>query len=162
MKQSGRSTDIWMRISVCTLMVAGLTVAARPQAAHDFSGRWKQDNDRRQPKRSGDVNLRIEKNGLELTVETSISRGSLSSRHAVQRHTTDGKVSVSTGADRDEFHTSVVWKDSSLVFSIEELEKSRILRSQETWSLIDHGAALQRTRERLDGEKQFLIRIPQR
>jgi hypothetical protein len=75
----------------------------------------------------------------------------------VQKYTTDGKVSVSTGADGDEFHTSMVWKDSSLVFSIEEHEEGRILRSRETWSLIDNGATLQRTRESLDGEKQILI-----
>ena len=52
----------------------------------------------------------------------------------MQRYTTDGKVSMSTGADGDEFHTSVVWKESSLVFSIEEHEDGRILLSRETWT----------------------------
>jgi hypothetical protein len=118
---------------------------------------WKQDNDRCQPKRSGDVTLRIEQHSPELTIETSISHGSVSSGHAVQKYTTDGKVSVSTGADGDEFHTSIVWKDSSLVFTTEEHEAGRILHSQETWSLIENGATLQRTRERQNGEKQILI-----
>jgi hypothetical protein len=75
----------------------------------------------------------------------------------VQKYTTDGRVSVSTGADGDEFHTSVVWKGSSLVFTIEEHEAGRILHSQETWSLIENGATLQRTREHLNGEKQILF-----
>lgn len=131
------------------------------QPAANFSGTWKQDNDRSQPKRHGDVTLHIEHHDPELKVETSIFRGSQNPgpgpRHAVQKYTTDGKVSVSTGADGDEFHTSVVWKDSSLVFTIEEHEDGRILHSQETWSLIENGTTLQRTRERPNGEKQILF-----
>lgn len=104
------------------LIMSFVVMAANPgmwaQRAVNFSGTWKQDNDRCQPKRSGDVTLHIEHHDPELTVETSISHGSLSSAHAVQKYTTDGRVSVSTGADGDEFHTSVVWNDSSLVFMI--------------------------------------------
>jgi hypothetical protein len=137
-------------------MFALLAVTARAQTAPDFSGVWKQDNDRCQPKRSGDVTLRIEQSGAELAVETSISRGSQNPRHAVQKYTTDGKVSISTGADGDEFHTSLTWKDASLVFSIEEHEEGRILQSRETWSLIDSGATIERIREHPDGGKQIL------
>jgi hypothetical protein len=148
-------------ISLCVLwgifLLSALTTLAWAQTVPDFSGQWKQDNDRSQPKRGGEVTLRIEQNGLALTVETSISHGSEGSRHAVQKYTTDGKVSVSTGADGDEFHTSAVWKDSSLVFSIEEHEDGRILRSREIWSVLDNGATLHRIRERADGEKQILI-----
>jgi hypothetical protein len=156
MKKFGKSANGWVQVLVCALMLAVILVSARAQTVPDFSGQWKQDNDRCQPKRSGDVTLRIEQNGPELTVETSISHGS-NSRHAVQKYTLDGQASVSTGADGDEFHTTVVWKDSSLVFSIEEHEEGRILRSRETWSLLDDGATLQRTREPADGEKQILI-----
>jgi hypothetical protein len=56
-----------------------------------------------------------------------------------------------------QFHTSVVWKDSSLLFSFEEHEKGRILLSTETWSLIENDSALQRSRERPDQGKQVLI-----
>ncbi len=146
-----------VQISLSMLLISAMTFAAWPQAVPDFSGLWKQDNDRCQPKRNGDVKLHIEDHDPELTVETTISHGSLSSGHAMQKYTTDGKVSVSTGADGDEFHTSVVWKDTSLVFTIEEHEAGRILHSQETWSLIENGATLQRTRERPDGEKQMLF-----
>ena len=146
-----------VRIRLSMLLLSAVTVAAWPQTVSDFSGLWKQDNDRCQPKRSGDVTLHIEHHDSELTVETSISHGSLSSRHALQKYTPDGGVSVSTGADGDEFHTSVVWKDSSLVFTIEEHEDGRILLSQETWSLIENGATLQRTRERPNGEKQIFF-----
>lgn len=153
---------ISLRTFLCVLLLSTAAAAAWSQGTPDFSGLWKQDNDRCQPKRNGDVTLRIEHQGPELTVETSISRNSLSSRHAVQKYTTDGKVSVSTGADGDEFNTSVVWKDSSLVFSIEEHEDGRILQSRETWSVIDDGATIERIRERPNGEKQalFFRRIP--
>jgi hypothetical protein len=152
----------WTRVRLSILLLLAVTGVAWPQTVPDFSGLWKQDNDRCQPKRGGDVTLRIEQNSRELTVETSISHSSPNFRHAVQKYTTDGRVSVSTGADGDEFHTSVVLKDSSLVFSIEEHEEGRILRSRETWSLIDNGATLQRTRERPDGEKQILFFSRQR
>ena len=146
-----------VRIGLSMLLLSTVTVVAWPQTAADFSGLWKQDNDRCQPKRSGDVTLHIDHHDLEFTVETSISHGSQISRHGVQKYTTDGKVSISTGADGDEFRTSVIWKDSSLVFAIEEHEDGRILHSQETWSLIENGATLQRTRERTNGEKQILF-----
>src|SRR6202161_3415027 len=94
------------------LLLSTAAAVGWSQGAPDFSGQWKQDNDRCQPKRNGDVTLRIEHHDPELTVETSISRNSGNSRHAVQKYTTDGIVSVSTGADGDEFHTSVVRKDA--------------------------------------------------
>ena len=157
MRQREEVKKALVRGLICLLMLAATTAAARAQAAPDFSGLWKQDNDRCQPVRRGDVTLRIEQDSSELTVETSISRGSINSRHAVQKYTADGRVSISTGADGDEFHTSAVWKDSNLIFSIEEHEDGRILRSRETWSLVDNGATLQKIREPADGEKQILI-----
>jgi hypothetical protein len=102
------------------------------------------------PKRNGDVTLRIEHHDPELIVETTALRNSGSPRHAVQRYTTDGKTSVSTGADGDEFHTSILWSGPSLVFSVEEHEDGRIILSKETWTLIENGAALQRVRERVN------------
>jgi hypothetical protein len=151
-----------LRIFLGILLLSTAANVAWSQGTRDFSGLWKQDNDRCQPKRNGDVTLRIEHHDPELTVETSISRNSASSRHAVQKYTTDGKVSVSTGADGDEFNTAVVWKDSNLVFSIEEHEDGRILQSKETWSVIEEGATLERIRERPNGEKQtlFFRRLP--
>jgi hypothetical protein len=158
MRKSNQWTHRRIRICLSILfLLSAITVTARAQSAPDFSGLWKQDNDRCQPKRNGDVTLRIEHHDPELTVETLISRNSGNSRHAVQKYTTDGIVSVSTGADGDEFHTSVVRKDASLVFSIEEHEDGRILLSKETWSVIEDGATLERIREGDDGKKQILF-----
>jgi hypothetical protein len=157
MRKSRISMFRSVRIFLGMLLLSTAAAVAWSQGTSDFSGLWKQDNDRCQPKRNGDVMLRIEHHDPELMVETSISHSSASSRHAVEKYTTNGKVSVSTGADGDEFHTSVVWKDSSLVFSIEEHEDGRILQSKETWSVIEDGATLKRIRERPKGEKQTLF-----
>jgi hypothetical protein len=134
-----------------------LTTVARPQTATDLSGVWQQENDRCQPRRTGDVTLHIEHHGTELVVETSMVDASSRSRHAVQRYTVDGDVSVSKGVDGDEFYTKVVHQGSSLIFSIEEHEDGRILHSKETWSLIEKNATLERIRERPGKEKQILF-----
>jgi hypothetical protein len=155
---SGRRRHKIRAIALTMSFVAAIAIpGVCAQPAVNFSGRWTQDNDRCQPKRNGNVTLHIEHHDPELTVETLISRGSLSSGHAMQKYTTDGRVSASTGADGDEFHTSAVWKDSSLIFTIEEHEVGRILHSQETWALIENGAMLQRIRERPNGEKQIFF-----
>jgi hypothetical protein len=156
---TGSRTFNYGRARACLSTILFLAVAgvAWAQAPPVFSGVWKQDNESCQPKRRGDVTLRIQQHEPELTVETTSLRGSDPSRHAVQNYTTDGKVSVSTGIDGDAFHTSVIWKDTSLVFSIEEHEDGRILHSHETWSLVENGAALERIRERDEGEKQVII-----
>ena len=158
MRKSKQWTHRRIRICLSILfLLLTMAVSAGAQSAPGISGLWKQDTDRCQPKRKADVTLRIEHYDPELTVETSISRSLGNARHAVQKYTTDGIVSVSTGADGDEFHTSVVWKDASLIFSIEEHEDGRILRSNETWSVIEDGATLERTRVGDDGKKEILF-----
>ena len=114
----------------------------------DFSGTWKQSNERSVPSRTGNVIVQIDHHDPDMTVETTIIHGSAAPRHAVQRYTTDGKTSTSTGADGDEFHTAAVWSGPTLVFSVEEHEHGRIILSRETWTLIENGAVLERRRQR--------------
>jgi hypothetical protein len=128
---------IFMLALLCAPMLCG-------QARTDFSGVWKQDNARCEPKRNGDVTLTIRHRDPELVVETA-SRG-LIPRHASQRYTTDGVESKSTGADGDEFHSKVVFKDGALLFDIVEIEDGKRLISTEIWSLADGGASLKRVR----------------
>ena len=156
------SVNVLMRRIRRMALPALLAILAVPfsgsAAVHpDFSGAWKQSNERSVPQRSGDVTLQIEQHDPLLTVETTIVRGSGASRHALQRYTVDGKVSVSTGADGDEFHTSIAWSGQSLAFAIEEHEDGKLLLSQETWTLLEQGAVLQRVRVRSNGEQQTLI-----
>jgi hypothetical protein len=128
------------------LLTAPAAICSPPKP--NFSGTWKQSNERCTPRRTGDVTLHIDHRDPDLTVETTALRGSGLTRHAIQRYSTDGKTSVSTGADGDEFLTSFVWNGQSLVFSIEEHEDGRIILSKETWTLIENGAALERCRDR--------------
>jgi hypothetical protein len=142
-------------------LIMSLAVVMWAQTAANFAanffGTWKQSNERCIPKRTGDVTLRIDHRYPRLTVETTILRGSAPARHAVQSYSTDGKVSVSTGADGDEFHTSVSWRGPSLVFAVEEHEDGRILPSTETWTLIENGTVLQRVRQRSDSSSETQI-----
>jgi hypothetical protein len=144
------------------ILVAALSFAAGAPEP-DFSGVWKQSNEQCSPKRTGDVTLRIEHRDPELVVETTsifdtTSRG-LIARHALQRYTTDGAESKSTGADGDEFHSIVVWKDGALVFDITEIEDGKRLKSTETWSLIDGGESLKRMRSTAKAGDQTLIYV---
>jgi hypothetical protein len=138
------------------IVIAVLSLAAGAPAP-DFSGVWKQSNEQCSPKRTGDVTLRIERRDPEFVVETT-SRG-LISRHALQRYTTDGVESKSTGADGEGFHSIAVWKDGSLVFDITEIEDGKRLKSTETWSLIDGGKSLRRIRHTEKAGEQTLIYI---
>jgi hypothetical protein len=96
-----------MKLRFSLILLISMPIAIWPQTAPDFTGLWKQTNDRCLPKRSGDVTLRIQQHNPELTIETSISPDSSNPRHAMQKYTTDGKIGVSTGADGDEFHTAI-------------------------------------------------------
>jgi hypothetical protein len=64
------------------LLLSTATAAAWSQGAPDFSGLWKQDNDRCQPMRNGEVTLQIEHHDPTMTVETAMVRTSGSVRHA--------------------------------------------------------------------------------
>jgi hypothetical protein len=128
---------------------------AADSAAPDFSGSWKQSNERCSPKRSGDVTLKIEHRDPQLVIETT-SKG-LTTRHAVQRYTTNGIESTSTGADGDEFHSVVVRKGDTLVFDIIEIEDGKRLKSTEIWSLIEGGQTLKRVRRSEKTGEQTLI-----
>jgi hypothetical protein len=149
-----------MKLLLIAIAAVGFAAGA---PAPDFSGTWKQSNERCSPKRNGDVTLRIEHRDPELVVETTATvettSGGLISRHALQRYTTDGAESKSTGADGDEFHSIVVRKDDTLVFDITEVEDGKRLKSTEIWSLIDGGESLKRVRTTAKGGEQTLIYV---
>jgi hypothetical protein len=141
-----------MKLLLVAIVVLGL-FAEGP--IPNFSGSWKQSNDECLPKRTGDVTLRIRHQDPELVIETT-SKGIIP-RHALQRYTTDGEESKSTGADGDEFHSRVVWKDGTLVFDIVEIEGGKRLKSIEVWSLTEGGRELKRLRRNEKAGEQTLI-----
>jgi hypothetical protein len=138
------------------IVIAALSFAPEGLAP-DFSGIWQQSNEQCSPRRTGDVTLRIGQRDPELVIETT-SKG-LVTRHALQRYTTDGVESKSIGADGDEFHSIVVWKDGALVFDVTEIEGNRRLKSTEIWSLIGGGESLKRVRRTEKAGDQTLIYV---
>jgi hypothetical protein len=141
-------------MNCCLIVIVALGFAADAKAS-DFSGSWKQSNEECSPKRTGDVTLAIKRQDAELVVETT-SKGRIE-RHALQRYTTDGVESKSIGADGDEFYSTVVWKNGTLVFDIVEVEDGKRLKSMEIWSLMDGGMRLKRLRRSEKGGEQTLI-----
>ncbi len=127
----------------------------------NFSGTWKKDNAHSTPARPGEVTMRIEHHDPELIVNLTITRPSAPEQHVQQRYTTDGKESVSTGADGDSYHTKVVWRDGALVFTIVEHEDDNLINSLEVWSVSPDGGTLTRVRRGESGE-QTIVYVRQR
>jgi hypothetical protein len=136
--------------TIVLLVTCSATLFA--QSKPDLSGVWRQDDARSVPPRTGEVTLRIVHRDPELSVETTIVRAGHAKQHAVQRYTTDGKQTTSTGADGDSFVTRIVWSEGALVFSIVEHEDGHTIESSETWSLSDTGDTLKRIRRSAKSE----------
>ena len=145
-------------MNLLLIVIAAIGFAAQAPVP-DFSGVWKQSNELSSPQRRGDVTLTITHRDPEFVVEATAAGPK--PRHTVQRYTTDGTESKSIGADGDEFHSIVVWKDGTLVFDIVEIEGGTRLKSTEIWSLIDGGATLKRVRETEKAGEQTLIYVRQ-
>jgi hypothetical protein len=143
-----------MKLFLIAIAVSGFA-AGGSAPPPDFSGSWKQDNAQCSPKRTGDVTLTIQHRDPELIIETTLK--GLTARHALQRYTTDGVESKSTGADGDEFNSIAVWEEGTLVFHIVEIEDGKRLQSTEIWSLIDGGRSLRRVRRPGKAGEQTLI-----
>lgn len=148
-----------------TVLSGLLLLTAVPAVAQagnaNFSGTWKKDNAHSTPVRPGEVTMKIEQHNPSLQVEMTVSRPQQPERHAVQDYTTDGKESVSVGADGDRFVTRVMWQDGALLFNVEEHEDGRVLHSTETWKLSADGTTLTRLRH-TEKEDQRTVYLRQR
>ncbi|HLI76879.1 MAG TPA: hypothetical protein VKV02_08030 [Acidobacteriaceae bacterium] len=130
-------------------------------AKPDFSGTWKKDNAQSTSIRPGTVTMKIEQHDPQLKVEMIVARPMDPERRSVQDYTTDGKESVSTGADGDKFYTKVVWQNGALVFNVEEHEDGRVLHSTETWTLSPDGQTITRLRH-TERDEQRILYVRQR
>ena len=153
-----KSRRKWMHRSLRTCFIlfqlTAVTAVARPQATPDFSGLWEQDNDRCQPKRTGDVTLHIEHHGAELVVETH--------RLHMPRRAPGAHCRNTRSMEKSRYQQERTETNSTPGLSVEaqawsSLSDGHILHSQETWSLIEKSATLERIRERPNGEKQILF-----
>jgi hypothetical protein len=151
------------RTAFVVLLTMFLAVSsALAEAAPNFTGTWKLSGEQCEPKRPGDVTLLIDHRHPVLTITTRLRKASSGMHEAIQRYSTDGKVSVSTGIDGDEFHTSIVSNKDGLIFDVEEHEDGRIIVSRESWTFTDVGATIGRVRDRpASNEKQIFIYLRQ-
>jgi hypothetical protein len=155
-------TEIRRTAFVVLLAMFLAVCSALAERAPNFSGTWKLSGEQCEPKRTGDVTLLIDHHNPVLTITTRSRKASSGMHEAIQRYSTDGKVSVSTGIDGDEFHTSIVSNNDGLVFNVEEHEDGRIIISRESWTLTDGGATIRRVRDRpASNEKQIFIYLRQ-
>jgi hypothetical protein len=144
------------------LFIAGLLFVTQLQAqSHpDLTGSWKQNNDRCVPRQHGEATITITIHDPKLTVEIDSVYGQAPRSHAVKDYNTDGKPAVMKDSEGDEIDTTVAWRDQSLVFSTDEHEDGKIKHSEEVWTLIDNGTALERVRKGFRaGQTQTLIYV---
>ncbi len=138
-----------LRLSSFALMIAtfGSSILSA-QSAAAYAGMWKLNSQMSEPKRDGEVTLKIRFEDPKLIVELLSVRASSPPRHATQTYSLDGNQTTWIGADGDRFDATVEGNNGSLVFSIVEHEDGRTLRSTETWTLTDDGQRIKRTRNR--------------
>ncbi len=150
---------------IYTAILAALLAipALRAQTHPDFSGVWKQANERCIPKQSGEATITIKQHDPELSVEIASRMGTAPLSRGEKLYTLNGKPTMMKDSEGDEVDNAVSWHGQSIVFSTDEHEDGRILHSEETWTLVENGAVLQRIRTGLkSGRTQTLIYLKAR
>ena len=128
------------------LVISAIEVCA--QAHPDFSGKWRQVNERCLPppkNKAYNYQAAIEQKGnlliVDMTTLGSSAHGELHLTYEI-----GGKETVYIGLDHDEFHARAHWESDSLVFDIQEHERGKVNETIETWTLIEDGHSLKRVR----------------
>ena len=122
------------------------------EAKLGMAGTWQQNNERCVPpprNKSYSYKMTVELSDNILRVHITSNNGHGERQNAFT-YEIGGKELVYIGSDGDEFHARVHWDGDALVFDIVEHEGVRLIRSRDTWTLIDSGKSLQRVRESPD------------
>ena len=128
------------------LLTLTLAMSAIDQVKPDFSGTWKQNNEKSKLAPDAPVWVhKVEQKGTYLKMATTItgSRGVPSHENT---YTTDGKEQVTKDREGDELTRSVKWEGNMLVFLTVEKEGGNTLTTREVWTLSDDGKTLVKTR----------------
>jgi len=128
-------------LAICS-MVFLYTALASGQNRPDFSGTWKENLEKSQPKSSwlkSYVN-KIEQQGANLKVTTTTvgDRG----ERTYDRTYVIGQENKSQDAEGDQFTTNVKYDGNALVFETAEKEHDATLTSKEVWTLSGDGKTL--------------------
>ena len=127
------------------LFCAGLV---RAEDKPNFSGTWKQNNEKSKLNRPSTLKSyvnKIEHKDPNLKVVTTLvgDRGEYTYERS---YTTGGKEQVTKDREGDEFHTTVKWEGKTLVFETSEVERERKLTTTEKWTLSEDGKTLTKVR----------------
>jgi hypothetical protein len=104
-------------------------IVASGQTPPDFTGHWRLQTDSGMQRQ-----LDVEQNGRSLVVKTTVTNSKGNRRLEVKYQIGDPAITY-TGLDGDEFHSSVHWDGSALVFDIIEHEDGREISETTLWSL---------------------------
>ncbi len=141
----------------------GSGMNARVETRLEMAGTWQQNNERcipppRNKSYSYKMTVELSDNTLRVHITSNNGHGE---RQSDFTYEIGGKELVYIGADGDEFHSAVHWEGDALVFDIVEHERGRLIRSRDTWTLIDSGKSLQRVRESPD-ERSKVVYVLER
>jgi hypothetical protein len=151
---------VYTTVLAALLAVPALTAALHAETHPDFSGVWKQANERCIPKQSGEATITIKQHDPQISIEMASKMGTAPVSRGEKLYTLNGKPTMMKDSEGDEVDNSVTWHDKSIVFSTDEHEDGRILHSEETWTLVENGSVLQRIRTGLkSGRTQTLIYV---
>ncbi|MGB7729871.1 MAG: hypothetical protein WBL50_17705 [Candidatus Acidiferrum sp.] len=124
-----------------SIFVLFLAISVSGQTPPDFTGHWQQQTNSKTQRQ-----LRVEQKGQNLRVKTVVTNSD-GTRNLEIKYVIGGPETTYRGLDGDEFHSSVRWDASSLVFNIIEQEGSNEIPQIAVWTLSADGKALQVDRQ---------------
>jgi len=140
-----------------------LAAAATAQTRPDVNGTWKQDNTRSSARPGTKYTYwnKIEYKDPNLTLTTMFTGGDRPDSSSSRTYTTDGKPTVSSDREGDQFTTTVKWEANALIFETVEKERANTLTTRETWTFSADGKTLtkkiQRTGSRGDSDQTYVL-----
>jgi hypothetical protein len=124
-----------------TAIVLLLVISVSAETAPDFTGHWQQ-----QTSSGGQRQLEVEQKGRDLRVKTVITN-SEGARSFEVKYEIGGPETVYQGLDGDEFHSSVHWQGSDLIFETIEHEAGSEIPQKTVWTISADRHTLQVERE---------------
>jgi hypothetical protein len=137
---TARGDAVTKRVLIA-LVFSFAAIAALGQATPDFTGHWGEQTSSKVQRE-----LEVQQKGQDLRVKTVVTDSS-GTRNLEVRYAIGGPATIYKGLDGDEFHTSVRWDTSSLLFDTIELEDSKRIPQKVVWTLSADGNTLRVDRQ---------------
>jgi hypothetical protein len=116
-------------------------IAAFGRTTPDFTGHWREQTNSKVQRE-----LEVKQKGQNLRVKTVVTNSS-GTRNLEVKYAIGGPATIYKGLDSDEFHTSVRWDTSNLIFDTIEHEGLIEIPQKAVWTLSADGNTLQVDRQ---------------